>query len=176
MSSGAERTTESFFSIAPQNMRQYQRMTGPRTLPPVDSVDRRILATIQNDGRISLTELAAAIPLGLSATRIRLQKLQESGVIEGYSAHVDPAALGYPLRALVRLSVHGRQDDRVFAIVEAEPRIVRCLRVTGEICFVFEIVAADMAELEGITLQLAKLGDLATDMVYEVVSDRAVPV
>ena len=151
-------------------------MTGLRRLPPVDSVDRRILATIQHDGRISLTELAAAIPLGLSATRIRLQKLQESGVIDGYSARVDPASLGYPLRALVRLSVHGSQDDRVFAIVEAEPRIVRCLRVTGEICFVFEIVAADMAELEGITLQLAKLGDLATDMVYEVVSDRAVPV
>jgi Lrp/AsnC family leucine-responsive transcriptional regulator len=72
--------------------------------------------------------------------------------------------------------VHGSQDDRVFAIVEADPRTVRCLRVTGEICFVFEIVAADTSELEGITLQVAKLSDLATDLVYEVVSDRAVPV
>lgn len=150
-------------------------MTGPRLPHPLDSTDREILTAVQKDGRISLTDLAAAAHLGISATRIRLQTLQERGVVTSYSAHVDAASLGLTLRAMVRLSVEGVQDAKVLEILEREHRIVRCLRVTGEICFMFEIVASDMAELERITRQLAELGTVTTDLIYEVILERPVP-
>lgn len=142
---------------------------------PLDQTDRRIVATVQQDGRISLTDLALAVHLGLSATRIRLQRLHERGVITSYSARVDPRALGYPIRALARLRVTGAQDRRVIAVVADTPAIVRCLRVTGDICYVIEIVATDVSDLERTTAKLVPLGELTTDLVYDVLADKPVP-
>ncbi len=133
------------------------------------------MTAVQNDGRISLTNLAEAVHLGISATRIRMQTLEQRGVITSYTARVNAARLGLALRAVVRLRVEGVQDSMVFEILEREHRIVRCLRVTGEICFMLEIVATDMAELERITLQLAELGTVTTDLIYELILERPIP-
>ncbi|GAA2357504.1 Lrp/AsnC family transcriptional regulator [Dactylosporangium salmoneum] len=142
---------------------------------PLDEVDRQLLVEVQRDARASLTTLAGAIHLGVSATRARLRGLEERGVITGYSAGVDPAACGLPLRAVVRMKVHGALYDQVAAVLEREPQIVRCVRVTGEACYVAEVLAADMPDLARITSELARIGSITTDLVYEVVVDRAVP-
>jgi Lrp/AsnC family leucine-responsive transcriptional regulator len=142
---------------------------------PLDDVDRRLLAEVQRDARASLTALAEAIHLGVSATRARLRTLEERGVITGYTARVDPAATGLPLRAVVRMKVHGALYDSVAAVLAREPQIVRCVRVTGEACYVAEVLAADMPDLARITSELARIGSITTDLVYEVVVDRAVP-
>jgi len=143
--------------------------------PALDASDRQLIAVVQQDGRASLTELARDIHLGVSATRSRLQSLEQRGVITGYTAQVDPAACGYPLRAVVRMKVHGALYDKVAEVLARQPQIVRCLRVTGEACYVAEIVAADMPDLERITSELARVGSITTDLVYEVVTNRAVP-
>ncbi|GAA3213952.1 Lrp/AsnC family transcriptional regulator [Dactylosporangium siamense] len=145
------------------------------TAPPLDEVDRQLLAAVQEDARASLTTLAAAIHLGVSATRARLKSLEERGVITGYAARVDPVACGLPLRAVVRMKVHGALYDKVAALLAREPQIVRCVRVTGEACYVVEVLAADMPDLARITSDLARIGSITTDLVYEVVTDRAVP-
>ncbi|WP_238006797.1 Lrp/AsnC family transcriptional regulator [Dactylosporangium sp. AC04546] len=141
----------------------------------LDEVDRQLLAELQRDARASLTALAGAIHLGVSATRARLHSLEERGVITGYTARVDPVACGLPLRAVVRMKVHGALYDKVAAVVAREPQIVRCVRVTGEACYVAEVLAADMPDLARITSELARVGSITTDMVYEVVVDRGIP-
>lgn len=143
--------------------------------PALDAVDRGLVAALQRDGRASLTELAAGVHLGVSATRARVTALEHRGVLTGYTAGVDPAACGFPLRAVVRMKVHGALYDKVAGVLERTPQIVRCLRVTGESCYVAEVVAADMADLEAITGELARVASITTDLVYEVVADRAVP-
>jgi Lrp/AsnC family transcriptional regulator, leucine-responsive regulatory protein len=145
---------------------------GTRTL---DAADRQLLAAVQQDARLSLTDLAAAIHLGVSATRVRLLELQRAGVLTGYRAEVDPRALGYGLRAVVRMKVHGALYDRVADVLRREPQIVRCLRVTGEACYVAEVVAVDMDDLARVTAELARIGSITTDLVYEVVTDHPVP-
>ena len=144
--------------------------------PELDEVDRVLLAALQRDGRMSMTDLARQAQLGLSATRVRLRRLEESGVITGFTAHVDPSALGYTLRALVRMKVHGALYDKVEAHLAEHPQIVRCVRVTGESCYVMEVLAVDMTELGTITGDLARTGSVTTDLVYEIVADRPVPV
>ncbi len=141
----------------------------------LDAADRQLLEAIQRDARASLTELAGQIHLGVSATRTRLQSLEQRGVITGYTARVDPGAYGFTLRAVVRMKVHGALYDKVAEVLARQPQIVRCIRVTGEACYIAEIVAADMADLEAITSELARVGSITTDLVYEVVVDRAVP-
>jgi Lrp/AsnC family leucine-responsive transcriptional regulator len=61
-------------------------------------------------------------------------------------------------------------------VLARQPQIVRCLRVTGEACYIAEIVAVDMADLATITSDLARIGSITTDLVYEVVFDRPIPV
>ena len=150
-------------------------MAIPTAARSVDEIDRRLLACVQRNARASLIELSAAIHLGVSATRARLQSLQDRGVITGYTARVDPVSCGFSLRAVVRMKVHGALYDKVAEVLTQEPQIVRCLRVTGEACYIAEIVASDMADLERITSALARVGSITTDLVYEVVVDRPVP-
>ena len=109
-------------------------MADNRSTQALDAPDRQLLALIQRDGRAPLTELAAAIHLGVSATRVRLQGLEHRGVITGCTATVEPAAFGYTLRAVVRMKVHGSLYDQVIDVLTRQPQIVRCLRVTGESC------------------------------------------
>jgi Lrp/AsnC family leucine-responsive transcriptional regulator len=150
-------------------------MTATSTTDRLDAVDRQILALLQRDARASLRDLAAAVHLGVSATRARLQNLERRGVITGYAARVDPAACGFALRAVVRMKVHGALYDKVAEVLARQPQISRCVRVTGEACYVIEVLATDMADLERITSDLARVGSITTDLVYEVVLDRGVP-
>ncbi|TDD11728.1 Lrp/AsnC family transcriptional regulator [Nonomuraea deserti] len=150
-------------------------MTNAPDARPLDDVDRALIAAIQTDGRATLARLAEIIQLSVSATRIRLRALEDQGVIGDYRARVEPEALGYTLRAIVRMKVHGSLYDKVTAILAGQPQIVRCLRVTGESCYVMEIVATGMSDLEQITSELARVGSITTDLVYEMVVDRPVP-
>jgi Lrp/AsnC family leucine-responsive transcriptional regulator len=142
----------------------------------LDKVDHVLLEAVQRDGRATLSDLAGTVRLSVSATRARLRALEEHRVITAYAAHVDPEAVGYPLRAVVRMKVHGIDVGRVAAVLERRPQIVRCLRVTGESCYLMEIVAVSMRDLEEITDDLVRIGPIATDLVYEVVADKPTPV
>jgi Lrp/AsnC family leucine-responsive transcriptional regulator len=160
---------------SPLNLRHDGHMTNTEQLRRLDAVDDALLSAIQHDGRATLAELATAIQLSVSATRARLRSLEDSGVITAYRASVDPVALGYSLRAVVRMKVHGSLYDKVADVLARWPQIVRCLRVTGESCYLMEIVATGMKDLEVITSDLAKVGSITTDLVYEVVADKPIP-
>lgn len=134
-----------------------------------------LLAALQADGRATVTELAQALHLGVSATRARLQALWASGAVRKVTADVAPEALGFTLHAVVRMKVHGSLYDKVSQVLDAEPQITRCLRVTGQFCYAMEVVATDMADLERITSQLARVGSITTDLVYEMIADRQAP-
>lgn len=140
----------------------------------LDPADCALLAAAQNNARATLGELAEHVHLSVSATRSRLQSLQARGVITGFHAHVDPAVVGYALRAVVRMKVHGSLYDKVTAFVAGEPQVVRCLRLTGETCYLLEVVAVDMRDLARITSGLATIGSLTTDLVYEVVTNAPI--
>src|SRR5690348_2474737 len=71
----------------------------------IDSVDRKILAELQRDGRLTITELAAKVKLSVSPCHRRLRDLERSGVIRGYRAVVNPAALGFSFEAVVFASM-----------------------------------------------------------------------
>ncbi|KAB8196834.1 AsnC family transcriptional regulator [Nonomuraea phyllanthi] len=150
-------------------------MTNRPAVRPLDEVDRALISAVQADGRATLATLAETIRLSVSATRTRLRSLEEHAVIRDYRARVEPEALGYSLRAIVRMKVHGSLYDKVTATLAVQPQIVRCLRVTGEFCYVMEIVATDMSDLEKITSELARVGSITTDLIYEIVADRPIP-
>ncbi|MGD8907920.1 MAG: Lrp/AsnC family transcriptional regulator [Chromatiales bacterium] len=101
----------------------------------VDRYDRRILQTLQADGRISNQELAEAIGLSPSPCLRRVRALEEAGVITGYRAHLDPAKLGLSLIALIHIAMDRHTPER-FANFEkkisALPEVLECLLITGQ--------------------------------------------
>jgi DNA-binding Lrp family transcriptional regulator len=78
--------------------------SGPVALP-LDDVDRAIVAVLRQDGRISMRALAARLHISRSGAYLRVQRLEEAGVITGYSAWVDPQRYGYGLSAYVHLKI-----------------------------------------------------------------------
>src|SRR6266571_4856886 len=101
----------------------------------MDAVDRKILAALQEDGRLTVTELAAHVGLSISPCHRRLRELERSGAIRGYRAVVDADALGLTFEALVFMTV--RQTDRETLLafeagVADIPQVVQAERLFGD--------------------------------------------
>jgi Lrp/AsnC family leucine-responsive transcriptional regulator len=113
----------------------------------MDIIDRRILAAVAADGRMTLQDLAAHVHLGASATRERLRRLQDS-VIDGYAAVTDPVALGFPIDALVEIDLPADADVVAFeAALRAMPAVVEALHATGDHDYLLRLRCADTDEL-----------------------------
>ncbi|WP_022888914.1 Lrp/AsnC family transcriptional regulator [Agromyces italicus] len=132
----------------------------------LDSTDHAIIATLQQDGRMSVAQLARAIALSPSATADRLRRLTDAGVITGYSITVDPEALGYAVTAFVRLAYPSGNYRPFHDLVDTLPEIVEAHHVTGADCFIIKVLARSMRDLERITGRLATLGGITTNVVY----------
>jgi Lrp/AsnC family leucine-responsive transcriptional regulator len=114
----------------------------------MDDLDRRILAAIVADGRVSLQQLAATVQLGASATRERLRRLEQRGVITAYRATIDETALGYPLEALVEVDLAPGADLEAFEHgLRARPAVVEALHATGDRDYLVRLRCADTDEL-----------------------------
>ncbi|MGW2326086.1 Lrp/AsnC family transcriptional regulator [Streptomyces sp. NPDC001700] len=117
----------------------------------MDEVDRSILAVLEKHGRISNAELAARVGLSPSPCLRRVNRLEETGVIRGYRAEIDPAALGRGLRVFagVRLMRHKRADVTAFerAVVQL-PEVVHVHHVTGNYDYLLQVEVADLAAYE----------------------------
>jgi len=113
----------------------------------LDDFDRKILAALQRDGRVTLVALAEAVALSASQCARRVQRLEEAGAIRGYGAFLDPAALGLGIAALVTVTLekHARGNIKEFHdLVQRRPEIVECLAITGDGDFQLRILARDL--------------------------------
>lgn len=138
--------------------------TNPRIT--LDSTDHLILEAVQEDGRISTADLARAVSLSSSATADRVRRLVDAGVITGYTATVDTAALGYAITAFVRLAYPSGNYTPVHRLLKEVPEVIEAHHVTGNDCFIMKVLARSMADLERITGKLASLGSITTSVVY----------
>jgi Lrp/AsnC family leucine-responsive transcriptional regulator len=132
----------------------------------LDATDHRVIDHLQRDGRLSVADLARAINLSPSATADRVRRLTDAGVITGYSATVDPEALGYAITAFVRLAYPSGNYRPFHDLVATTPEIVEAHHVTGDDCFIIKVLARSMRDLERITGRLATLGGITTSVVY----------
>lgn len=132
----------------------------------LDDVDRALLAALQRDGRAGYAELGRAVGLSASATAERVRRLEESGVITGYTCEVDPERLGLPIAALVRLRYPNTNYRPFHQLLDTTPEIVEAHHVTGEDCFVLTVRARSMRHLEEVTGRIGGLGGVTTSVVY----------
>ncbi len=131
----------------------------------IDSTNRRLLAELQADARLSLAELGRRVGLSSPAVAERLQRLEQAGVIRGYRAEVDPAALGLSLSAVIRIRPAPRQLPKVAELAQRTPEVVECHRITGEDCFIMRAHVRDVQHLEEVIDQFVVYGQTTTSIV-----------
>jgi Lrp/AsnC family leucine-responsive transcriptional regulator len=143
-----------------------QRQNGPYPESGLlDDTNRRLLVELQSNARLTVAELGRRVGLSAPAVADRLQRLESHGVIHGYRAIVDPAALGYPLSAIIRVRPAPRQIHKVAELVRRMPEVVECHRITGEDCFLIKAHVRSVAHLEELIDQLVTFGQTTTSII-----------
>ena len=115
----------------------------------MDAIDRKILHTLEGDGRISNTDLAARVGLSASACLRRVQELERTGLIKGYRAVLDRSRLGGEITAfvMVGLSAHLAKDARAFeAAMAAADEVRECHNVTGAVEYLLRVEVESLAQ------------------------------
>ena len=117
----------------------------------LDPLDQRILGLLQDDGRASYERLGAQVGLSPSAVQRRIKRLEQSGVIRGYTAHVAPTALGSTLTAYLNVRLEKNVEGGRHAPTEAFrasvriwPEVLDCVALTGEMDYLLRVVVRDM--------------------------------
>jgi DNA-binding Lrp family transcriptional regulator len=149
----------------------------------MDDTDRKILAVLQDDGRLTVTELAGRIPLSVSRCQRRLRELETKRVVRGYRAEVDPAMVGLGFRAIVFVTMRQGDSETIADFEQAAaavPEVVSAQRLFGNPDYLLHIVATDLAAYQRIYDE--HLGALpgvqrltSTLVMKEVVPDRGLP-
>ncbi|MCB7319290.1 Lrp/AsnC family transcriptional regulator [Lacrimispora sp. 210928-DFI.3.58] len=117
----------------------------------MDKLDYRILGILKENGRVTASDISKEIHLSVSAVLERIKKMEESGIIKGYTVMVDSKALGNDVTALMEISLeHPRFHDAFTEIIKDHPNIVDCYYLTGDYDFIVKISCASSDDLESI--------------------------
>ncbi len=117
----------------------------------LDEIDRRILAELQDEGRMTNVELAGHVGLTAPPCLRRVRALEESGVIRGYHAEVDPAKLGFSIMVFALVSLKSQAEDALRQFEEhmrTLPEVRECHMLNGEIDFILKIVSKDLQSFQ----------------------------
>ncbi|KOO44314.1 Lrp/AsnC family transcriptional regulator [Priestia koreensis] len=126
----------------------------------MDEIDQKILSILQEDGRISMTDLGKMINLSTPAVKERVKKLEERGVIEGYRAVINPERLGKSVLAYILVDTHNCKAFREFC--RSSPLAVECHRLAGQYSYLVKLVARSVLELEEFIDEVMKYGKPST--------------
>ncbi|SFI02216.1 Lrp/AsnC family transcriptional regulator, leucine-responsive regulatory protein [Collimonas sp. OK307] len=131
----------------------------------LNNVDQRILEVLLKDARISLKDLSQQVGLSSPSISERLHRLEERGVIRGFTVDIDPQALGYQLQAIVRIRPLPGKLLIVQKLIEETPEFCECDKVTGEDCYIARLYVRSIAQLDQIIDRIADKAETNTAIV-----------
>jgi Lrp/AsnC family leucine-responsive transcriptional regulator len=132
----------------------------------LDAIDRRIIAALQADGRMTVQQLAAQVGLSASPCARRVRLLEQAGVIKGYAALIDQAQIGLPISAFASIKLarqHEEDLDSFASAVSRWPEVVDCYLMTGQRDYLMRIVVRDLEAYERFLKEkLTRLSNVAS--------------
>lgn len=117
----------------------------------LDAIDRRILAVLQADARLSLAEVGTRVGLSTTACWTRIRQLEEAGVIKGYTIRIDPAAVGFAETVMVQVLLESHTDEMLAAFGEALaaiPEVTEAFLISGDYDYLIRISVRDTRDYE----------------------------
>jgi Lrp/AsnC family transcriptional regulator, leucine-responsive regulatory protein len=141
----------------------------------LDEINLRLLEELQTEGRIGFAELGRRVGMSAPAVAERVGRLERAGVITGYRAELDPAALGFPVSAIVRIRPSPGQLQRVREVAAESPEIAECYRITGDDCYLMRLHLRSIDDLEEILDRFTPYGQTTTSIVHSTPVRRRSP-
>ena len=131
----------------------------------LDNVGWDILCELQRDARLSYAELGRRVGLSAPAVMERVHRLEEAGIIKGYSACVDHTKLGLSITAILRVRFPGERCERIQTMAADCPEVLECHHITGDDCLVIKLAASSMQHLEQLIGRFGSFGQTTTSIV-----------
>lgn len=132
----------------------------------MDKIDFKIIRALQRNARAPLKVLAEEVFLSPPAVASRIEKLEQTGVIIGYSANVDKLKLGYYVTAFINLEINPKQKPEFYPFIEACPNVIECNCVTGKFSMLIKVAFNTTMELDTFIGQLQHFGNTETQIVF----------
>ncbi|MCS7058502.1 MAG: Lrp/AsnC family transcriptional regulator [Meiothermus sp.] len=131
----------------------------------LDKINCTILLELQKNGRLSYSELGRRVGLSTPAVAERVRRLEDAGVLVGYRARVNPAALGYGVTALIEVATPPHRYEEMLEFAERTEAVRECYFVTGEASFVAKVVVPSVQDLQTLIQQMGRYGNTRTSVV-----------
>ena len=141
----------------------------------MDKTNWKLLKLLEQNGRLTYAELGKLVHLTAPAVAERVRKLEESGVITGYSVQVNLEKAGIPITALVECQVYRTKEREFKALVMGLDEVIECYNVTGPYAFVLKVGVKSMSKLDALLERLIDLGDTNTMMIMTTPVKRIMP-
>ena len=130
-----------------------------------DATNLELIQFLLEDPRANIAELARRVGMSAPSVRERLTRLEEAGVIRGYRLDLDPAALGWPITAFVRIRPLPGQLPKIAELAASMPEVAECHRITGEDCFILKVYLRSIESMDGLLDRFLVLGQTTTSIV-----------
>lgn len=131
----------------------------------LDPTNIRLLEELQRDPRLTMAELGRRIGMSSPAVTERVRRLEESGVIKGYCLEINPAPLGLPIAAYLRIRPNAGQLPKIIELAQQIPEVVECHRITGEDCFILKVYVPAMDQLDRLLDSFLLYGSTITSII-----------
>ncbi|MBU1295675.1 MAG: Lrp/AsnC family transcriptional regulator [Gammaproteobacteria bacterium] len=141
----------------------------------MDKTNWKLLKLLEQNGRLTYAELGKMVHLTAPAVAERVRKLEESGVITGYSVQVNLEKAGIPITALVECQVYRTKEREFKALVMGLDEVIECYNVTGPYAFVLKVGVKSMSKLDVLLERLIDLSDTNTMMIMTTPVKRIMP-
>ncbi|MEO1013045.1 MAG: Lrp/AsnC family transcriptional regulator [Bacteroidota bacterium] len=133
----------------------------------LDGINWKILEVLQKNSRIALKDIAKEVGLSSPTVAERIQKMEESGVIQQYTSRLNMDRIGYPLGVYISIKIRFGQVERFEAYIGTVPEICECHKLTGHDCMLMKGYVKDPKHLENLNARLAVYGELTTSLVLK---------
>lgn len=120
----------------------------------MDCIDEKILDILQKDGRISMQKLAKELPMSVPATCERVRKLEECGVITGYTVQLNPEKMGKPVNAFILCALRIGELDSNIRWAQKNPCVVSAYTLAGRYSLILQVSCTDMQEYHSLVDEL----------------------
>lgn len=133
----------------------------------MDKIDRKIINSLQKKARASLKDLSKECFISSPAIAARINKLEKSGIINGYHSSIDIEKIGFHVRAFIQVQLEPRQKDEFYPYVQSIPNVVECNCVTGDYSEIMEVIFPSTTDLDNFinTIQ-QRFGKTSTQIVF----------
>ena len=138
----------------------------------MDELDNKIIRLLMRNARMPVKEIAQQVNLTSPAVSSRIHRLEQEGVIGGYTVLLHQPGEAARVQALISIQTTGAAGEDFLRMIPGEPQILQCYRVTGSYNFIVKVSCASIDELEHLLTRMQKLGNTNTQIILATPLDR----